>query len=204
MYNLYNRLQQRQRSAETTPVPGMGSEGSPNVADNSLLLDFFDAINNEVNSFNRMLTDVTRPMSNSLLRSGHGRRWLQQQLGGSGIVPLVDMLELEDSYEVHASIPGVNSADDIALEFHSEKNELVISGDIPERETIDGQYGWRMKERDTGHFQRAIVFSEHPGVDFESITAKYTNGVLKLVIPKLAPGKDEGEKVFKIKVENSE
>jgi HSP20 family protein len=91
-------------------------------------------------------------------------------------VPPVDIEETEDEWILEAELPGVDK-DDINVEVR--ESEVVISGDIKERER---KGILRRRTRKTGEFEfRATL----PGpTDPESITADARNGVLTVRIPK--------------------
>ncbi|AMD19580.1 HCL571Cp [Eremothecium sinecaudum] len=160
--------------------------------------DFFDAINQEVDSFNnRYLGDLTRNKSLVKPNSGRVGKWLSSV----EIIPPVDLIEHNDYYEIHASIPGVKNGEDINLELHEDKNEVVISGNVPARETEENRDGWRIKECASGSFTRVVELPPQPKIDPEKIEASYNNGVLTLKLQKLPPA--ERKKVHKIQIASS-
>jgi HSP20 family protein len=92
--------------------------------------------------------------------------------------PAVDIFETEGEIVVKAELPGMERKD-IAL--HLEKNVLTLKGERRfEKETKDENY--HRIERSYGGFSRA--FSIPATVDEEKIRADYTDGVLKIVLPK--------------------
>lgn len=100
--------------------------------------------------------------------------------GGSAysFVPRVDVVETENSYEIHLAVPGMNKED---FKIDLNENFLTISGErkfTREREksnfhSIETQYGT---------FSRS--FSLPDKVDAAKINAKYNNGILEITIPK--------------------
>ncbi|AGO11045.1 AaceriADL397Cp [[Ashbya] aceris (nom. inval.)] len=145
--------------------------------------DFFDAINNEVANYNRLLGRA--PSSSSAIQAKSDKKDTSDWLTVVGVVPPVDILEQEKDYEVHISVPGILDQDKINIEFHSDHGELVVSGEVPTKETEKNKNGWRVRERATGSFRRVIGLPDKPGVDAEHITASYENGILTLRVPKL-------------------
>ena len=94
--------------------------------------------------------------------------------------PAVDVIENETDYTLRADLPGL-SEKDIAIELDSDV--LTISGERrSEHEERAGGY-YRI-ERSSGSFRRSLRLPE--GVDPESITAQFENGVLEVTVPKPA------------------
>jgi len=130
----------------------------------------FDSLQDEVN---RALQTVglTRP-SGVLLRPGTESR----------AYPLINLREDEDSFYAEVMAPGF---DPESLNVSVLGTELTISGETepteeePERE---GHVEWSL-----GKFTRTITLSAE--VDAEKVTADYTNGILKIALPKIAMAK---------------
>lgn len=104
-----------------------------------------------------MLTDT---------RTGNGAIW----------APPVDVEETEDAWIVEAELPGVKRD---AIDIQVRGNELVISGEIKERERAGIL---RRRTRRVGAFEYRV---ELPGeTDADAIDAKLKDGVLTLRVPK--------------------
>ncbi|GMM33253.1 hypothetical protein DASC09_005780 [Saccharomycopsis crataegensis] len=103
------------------------------------------------------------------------------------IVPPVDLVEKEDSFVLHASVPGA-APSNITVDFHRSSNELKIAGTIPETKLEKKDDGNRKyyREINTGLFERTIRFGKDT-VDEAGISAKYNNGVLEVLVPKVKP-----------------
>jgi HSP20 family protein len=104
--------------------------------------------------------------------------------GNGGVVrrwiPAMDLVEGEDSYVLHADLPGL-AEDDVKVEY--EDNVLTISGERKtEREERKG--GYVRFERASGAFKRSLTLPA--GVDANAIQASFANGVLDVTIPKPA------------------
>jgi len=93
-------------------------------------------------------------------------------------VPATDLVEDGDHYVLTADVPGV-AQDDIKIELAD--NVLTIAGERRSEQTEDKD-GYRRIERSSGSFTRSLTLPE--GVDPESISASYDNGVLRVEIPK--------------------
>jgi HSP20 family protein len=98
--------------------------------------------------------------------------------GGSVFSPKVDVIENENSYEVHLAVPGVNK-EDFKIEVND--NYLTVSG---ERKFTSEkkEKNYHSVETQYGSFSRSFTLPEN--VDGTKINAKYNNGILELVIPK--------------------
>jgi HSP20 family protein len=91
----------------------------------------------------------------------------------------VDIVENDGAYIVRADLPGAKK-EDINVAING--NEVAISAETrSEREVKDGERVLRA-ERRYGKVQRA--FSLGQDVDEAGATAKYTDGVLELTLPK--------------------
>ena len=98
--------------------------------------------------------------------------------GGSVFSPKVDVIENENSYEVHLAVPGV-SKEDFKIDLND--NTLTISG---ERKFTNEkkEKNYHSVETQYGSFRRSFSLPEN--IDGTKISAKYNNGILELVIPK--------------------
>lgn len=104
---------------------------------------------------------------------------MQRMAGGEegGVwVPLVDIEETEDAFIVEAEVPGAKR-DDINVEIGD--NELVVTGEIKERER---KGILRRKTRRVGQFEFRVTL---PGqTDPRNIEADLDHGVLTIRVPK--------------------
>ena len=93
-------------------------------------------------------------------------------------IPAVDVLEEPERFTVHADLPGVLPAD---IQVTADKGVLTIRG-ARRIEKRDSQKGYERLERIEGDFLRRFTLPENARA--VEITAKHTNGVLEVVIPK--------------------
>lgn len=99
----------------------------------------------------------------------------------------VDVTLENDSYHVYAAIPGVKK-EDITVDFVD--NVLTISTKKNEESKENTKY--LIKERSECAYERKLSFSEF---ELESITAKYENGILEVVITPKKPEVKEKKKI---------
>jgi HSP20 family protein len=100
---------------------------------------------------------------------------MQPTSGGS--LPL-DVTENENSYVVTASIPGIDPND---LDISVLDNTLTIKGEV-KAETEDKNTRYHVRERRWGAFSRSVALPM--AVKADAVQAEYTQGVLKLTLPK--------------------
>ncbi len=108
-----------------------------------------------------------------------GQRRVQDDSPVSDWVPAVDILEEKDRFVLRADVPGV-AADDIDVSMDA--GVLHLSGER-RAEARGEDHGLQRIERASGRFFRR--FSLPDTADAEGITAKCSNGILEVVIPKL-------------------
>jgi HSP20 family protein len=93
-------------------------------------------------------------------------------------VPRVDIHEEKDRFVVLADVPGVEPKD---IDITAEKGVLTVRGERRAEKRVTDN-GYERIERVSGTFLRRFTLPE--GANTESITAKQTNGVLEVTIPK--------------------
>jgi HSP20 family protein len=106
--------------------------------------------------------------------------------GGNGTatarrwIPAMDLIETGDHFVLKADLPGLDEGD---VNIEVENNVLTVSG---ERKTAheEKHEGYYRLERATGAFSRSLTLPE--GIDPESVTATFGNGVLEVRVPKPA------------------
>ena len=98
----------------------------------------------------------------------------------------------DGNYHVYAAIPGVNK-EDIKIDF--ENSLLTIKTECKKEENKENTKKYLVKERSECAYERSIQFDEF---DEESISAKYENGILEVI---LCPKKPEVKEKKKIVIE---
>ena len=93
----------------------------------------------------------------------------------------IDVKEQENGYLVHAEIPGVKKED-----IHVAIDGAIVSVSAERREEKDVKEGERVlrTERYFGKVSRSFQLAQE--IDEAQVTAKYTDGVLELALPKKA------------------
>ena len=93
--------------------------------------------------------------------------------GGGAWVPAVEEDETDDAYEVRAELPGV-PRENISVDV--DERELQISGELTEE-----QRGRMLSRRSGRFFYRTSLPS---GVDSDKAEAEFTDGILRIRLPK--------------------
>ena len=108
--------------------------------------------------------------------------------------PQVDVYETNESIVLKADLPGMSQND---VEISVEGNTLTVKGERKfEKEVSEKEY-YRM-ERSYGTFTRS--FTLPPTVDSDKIDAAFSQGVLKITLPKKEESKP---KQIKVKINGS-
>jgi HSP20 family protein len=103
--------------------------------------------------------------------------------------PAVDIVENENELVLTADLPGVKMEE---IDIRLEDGTLTLSGSR-QFEQEDKKAGYHRIERAYGQFQRAFSLPE--SVDAEKVGASFTDGVLKIVLPKKEIAKPRSIKV---------
>ena len=118
-------------------------------------------------SFRREMEDMFRALDQDLpsLNVGAG-------------VPVINVAETKDAFEVTAEVPGVEEKD---INVSLDGNQLVISGEKKE-ETKKDEKDWHVEERRYGSFYRSMSLPFEP--EEGAVEAHMDKGVLHVNIKK--------------------
>ena len=94
-------------------------------------------------------------------------------------IPRVDIYEEGERFVVLADVPGVEAKD---IDITADKGVLTIRGERRAGKKESDKNGYERVERTSGSFLRRFTLPD--SANTESITAKQTNGVLEVSIPK--------------------
>lgn len=107
-----------------------------------------------------------------------------QRLLGNGnddwFTPAIDIAETPEQYELKLDLPGLTQ-ENFSVEMKD--GQLWITGKREQTERTEGTT-WHRVERRYGQFRRVIGLPEN--VDAGQVSAEYTDGVLHVVLPKVA------------------
>ena len=94
----------------------------------------------------------------------------------------IDVTEDANAYRVAANVPGVKKED---IHVSVDQNEVTITAEV-KRET-SAKEGERVLHTERFYGKTTRSFTLGQDIDEAGIQAKYTDGVLNLVLPKKAP-----------------
>lgn len=120
-----------------------------------------------------------------------GNRPVGSEENVSTFTPSVNTREGEFAYHVDVDLPGVKKED---IKVDLKENVITISGERRHKEEISEKDFYRVETR-FGKFSRSFTLPDD--ADIENIDASSDNGVLEVVIPKLA--KPKGVKTIEVK-----
>jgi HSP20 family protein len=92
-------------------------------------------------------------------------------------IPSADIIEDDRNYEVYLSLPGLKKED---IKVEVEQKKLIISGER-KFEKQEGKKYYTL-ETSYGSFKRSFYLPET--INIEGIQAEFTDGILKISLPK--------------------
>jgi HSP20 family protein len=90
----------------------------------------------------------------------------------------VDVFEIEQTYHVHALLPGIAPEE---IELTVQGNTLAFRGQVPSPVKPEQQVTWLAQEIAPGSFERSITFPKP--IDSEHIETQYRHGLLLITLP---------------------
>lgn len=118
-----------------------------------------------------------RELENRFLRSYNSP---EKEGGIAGFTPNVNIREGEFAYHVDVDLPGVKKED---IKVDVKDGKLTVSGERNFKAEVKEEDYYKV-ETSFGKFSRSFALPEN--ADIENIDAVCDNGVLEVVIPKLA------------------
>lgn len=109
-------------------------------------------------------------------------------------IPLVNIKETADNFEVEMAAPGMNKED---FKVEVDGNVLTITSERKNENEIKEGDRYTKREFSYQSFQRSFQLPKEV-VDSEKIEAKYENGVLRLLVPKKEEAKPRPPKMIQI------
>lgn len=101
--------------------------------------------------------------------------------------PAADVIEREKDIVVKCDLPGVDKKD---VKIKVNEDSVSISGEV-KKEKKEKEENYYMEERIYGSFQRVIPLPSE--VNPEGAQAKFDNGVLEIILPKIVTSKKTKE-----------
>jgi HSP20 family protein len=109
-------------------------------------------------------------------------------------IPAVNIKETSDNYEVEVAAPGMTKKD---FKVVLEGNNLTISSERATQKEQNDEVRYTSREFSYQSFSRTFSLQKDV-VDTEKIQAKYEDGVLHLLIPKMEHAKQKQPRLIEI------
>ena len=100
----------------------------------------------------------------------------------------VDIIEKENEFELTADLPGFEKK-----EINLSIQDKVLSLIANHKSSSDSKESYRLRERNSKSFNRSFTLPEN--VIEEKINAKFKNGSLKVILPKVEKIEPERKKI---------
>lgn len=139
------------------------------------------------------------PAIPSLFDEFFNRDWLDSSLSTwkteGTTLPAVNVKETNDAFAIEVAAPGMKR-DDFTVQLQN--NVLTISSELQEQKEEKDQNGdYTRREFSYQSFQRSFSLPENR-VEGSKISARYTDGILHVVIPKREEAKVKPPRVISI------
>jgi len=106
--------------------------------------------------------------------------------------PAANIIELNDSFQLEIAAPGMTRED---FRINLDNNILTISAEFDDQKREEGK-NYSRKEFYYGSFSRSFTMPKT--IDLDRIRAEYTDGILKIVLPKKEEAKTELKKEIRV------
>ena len=148
--------------------------------------------------FDDIFENFRRDIEDAFVGPWWPRRW-EMRLPSFGTeldarMPLCDMVDKGDKYEVSLEVPGIPKE---KIDIKATKYKVEVSGQ-QEKKTEDKGRNYVYNERSYQSFNRRIPLPDE--ILPSKIDAKMENGILKIDLPKKTPTKVDEEEETKVKV----
>ena len=131
----------------------------------------------------RELETMSNRLNRILSEGSTSNRQPDETVAVADWMPVVDILETNDAFQIHVELPGVEKS---AVKLSVEKGVLLISGQRPQATLTEGMR-YHRNERPYGKFER--TFRVPDGVDEQKLEADLKNGILTVRLPKAEKAK---------------
>jgi HSP20 family protein len=109
-------------------------------------------------------------------------------------MPSVNISETNDKFSIELAAPGLQKSD---FNLVVDNDQLVISATKEQKNEQSEEGKWTRKEFNFTSFKRSFTLSDK--IDAEKIQAEYTDGILKVILPKKEEAKVKPTKTIDIK-----
>ena len=137
----------------------------------------------------RELENMSQRLNGVLRGRGTPREDREEAMALADWIPMVDVVETEGEFLLHAELPGVEKKD---VKLSIERGVLTLAGQRDQPKEEKGRRYHRI-ERTYGRFARSYTMPEL--VDEQKLTAEFRNGVLTVHLPKSEKAKPKSIEV---------
>ena len=137
----------------------------------------------------RELENMSQRLNGVLRGRGTPREDREEAMALADWIPMVDVVETEGEFLLHAELPGVEKKD---VKLSIERGVLTLAGQRDQPKEDKGRRYHRV-ERTYGRFARSYTMPEL--VDEQKLTAEFRNGVLTVHLPKSEKAKPKSIEV---------
>jgi len=120
----------------------------------------------------------------------HALPTLRHKFDVESFSPRIDIVEKDESFEITADLPGVRK-EDISVQINS-GNLTIEATTSRDEEQKEGDKVIR-KERYEGKLMRSFYLGHN--LKQETISASFTDGVLRVEVPKVEPSQPSSTKI---------
>ena len=137
----------------------------------------------------RELENMSQRLNGVLRGRSTPREDREEAMALADWIPMVDVVETEGEFLLHAELPGVEKKD---VKLSIERGILTLAGQRDQPKEEKGRRYHRI-ERTYGRFARSYTMPEL--VDEQKLTAEFRNGVLTVHLPKSEKAKPKSIEV---------
>mgnify|MGYP003572495932 FL=1 len=133
------------------------------------------------------------PTFNPLWDDVFNRDFFSKSLELGTSIPAVNTKETDESYHMEVAIPGMKKED-----FNIDLNDNILTISSEKKEEKEEKDGEKITRREFGYssFKRSFQLPEN--IKKNDISAEYSDGLLKLALPKTEPKQVESRKQIEI------
>ena len=134
------------------------------------------------------------PASDSLWDDFLNRDFFRKGLELGTSIPAVNTKETVDSYVMEVAIPGMKKED-----FKIDINDNILTISSEKKEEKEEKDGEKITRREFSYSSFKRSFQLPVNIKKDDISAEYSDGLLKLALPKIEPKQLESKKQIEIK-----
>ena len=136
--------------------------------------------------------NVNRVLADELFNNFFNNDYHENYVKNCGSAPATNVYETENDFRIELSLPGFTKED---VQLISKDNLLTIK---VEKEKTEDKETFKYTHREFGSYNFEKQYRLPKTVDAETISAKFENGILSVVLPKKEEAKEKEAVEIKI------